>query len=229
MPGIYVSDITIPCGDSTLEATLGMPLRMRGAVVLAETGSVGANGGPAAEAWSRGHRLIASALNEASFATLRVDLLLPDERATEKAERARFDIPLLASRLAVATDHLSTIRGVAGLPVGYYGAGTGAAAAMQAAAHRSDIRAIVSRAGRVDLAVTQLDRVAASTLLLVGASDEALQRLTRAALPALRCTREMILVNGAGAMFEEPGAMAQVASIATVWLAKHLAPPNGRG
>jgi dienelactone hydrolase len=224
MNGTTTNSVTTPCGD----ASLSLPPRIRGIVVIVDAGGV-MPGGAAESAWESGHRLIASALQEASFATLRVNLLLPSERAEDVAPKLRFDISLLASRLGLATDWLSTVRALSGQPVGFFGAGMGAAAALQLAAQRSDVRAVVSRAGRVDLVITHLDRVAAPTLLLVGATDEPMQRVTRQAFAALRCTKEMILVPGAGHLFDEAGSMAHVAAAATTWLARHLAFPATGG
>lgn len=224
MNGTSTMSVAIPGGGASLEAMLSLPPRIRGVVVLVDAGGPGA-GGDAEAAWEKGHRLIASALQEAAFATLHVRLLVPAEGVEGLAPRLRYDMPLLASRLAFATDWLSTVRPLGGQPIGFFGAGPGAAAALQLAAQRSDIRAVVSRAGRVDLVITHLDRVGAPTLLIVGGADEQMQRVTRQGFAALRCTKELILVPGAGHLFEEAGAMAHVAAASTTWLARHLAAP----
>ena len=228
MAAMATTTVKIPAGSVELEATLQVPSRLRGVLLLADAGLAGPSGPTASAAWDRGHRFLASAWNEASFATLHVGLLADGERDEAVASRVRFDVALLASRLAAATDFLSTLRQVADLPVGYFGAGTGAAVALHCAASRSDVRAVVSRSGRLDLAMTRLDQVKAPTLLLVAGSDEAVQRVNRQAASTLRCTKELVTIHGAGHLFEEAGAMAQAASVATVFFARHLAPPEAK-
>jgi alpha-beta hydrolase superfamily lysophospholipase len=164
------------------------------------------------------NRAVARALNEAGFATLLLDLLTP----AEEAQRANvLDIELLASRLVHASEAIAEREDVAGLPLAYFGASTGAAAALTAAAQMGEpVRAVVSRGGRPDLA-RNLGEVRASTLLIVGEADEQVLALNRLARRQLRCESELALVPGATHLFEEPGALEQVASLAVGWLARH--------
>jgi predicted phosphoribosyltransferase len=152
---------------------------------------------------------------------LLLDLLTP----AEEADRAKvFDIPLLASRLVQAADWAEVEAGLADLPLGYFGASTGAGAALLAAA-RTDgrIRAIVSRGGRPDLAGAALHEVKAPTLLLVGSLDEPVIALNRRALSLLHCPAELVIVPGASHLFEEPGTLDEVIRVAALWFTRHLA------
>jgi putative phosphoribosyl transferase len=163
---------------------------------------------------------VATVLNEAGVATLLFDLLT---RAEELDRRNVFDIELLTRRLTAATRWLAARPEARDLPIGYFGASTGAAAALCAAAERGDaISAVVSRGGRPDLAGDQLAEVRAPTLLIVGSADTAVLELNRAALVRLTCTRELAIVPGATHLFEEPGALEQVASLATSWFTAQL-------
>jgi putative phosphoribosyl transferase len=163
---------------------------------------------------------VASALSERGLATVLFDLLTPEE----SSDRALvFDIPLLAERLLAATraarDELP------GLTLGYFGASTGAAAALWAAAELGeDVGAVVSRGGRPDLAEPRLPDVTAPTLLIVGGMDTQVLELNRRAQRTLRCPTELAIVPSAGHLFEEPGALEQVAELAGSWFARHLIP-----
>ena len=135
----------------------------------------------------------------------------------------RFDIPLLAERLVAATDWLTQYAATQHLKVGYFGASTGAAAALIAAAERPQaVAAIVSRGGRPDLAGSALPRVRAPTLLIVGGLDDVVIELNRAALAQLRVEKQLVIVPGATHLFEEPGALEQVAELAHDWFTRHL-------
>jgi predicted phosphoribosyltransferase/predicted alpha/beta-hydrolase family hydrolase len=164
---------------------------------------------------------IARRLNIAGFVTLLFDLLSP----SEGADRSRvFDIPLLAERLRLATGWLRSQPGCAGLPVGYFGASTGAAASLWAAAeHGSDIAAVVSRGGRPDLAAPRIADVVSPTLLVVGGQDAVVMELNEASLARFRCEAKLEVVPGATHLFEEPGALEAVAARAASWFAGHLA------
>ena len=141
----------------------------------------------------------------------------------------RFDIGLLAERLVIATDWLTRRPDTGHLAIGYFGASTGAAAALVAAAERRDvIGAIVSRGGRPDLAGSALPRVRAPTLLIVGRNDIDVIRLNRMALLDLRCEKQLVIVPGAGHLFEEPGALDEVAQLAREWFERHLVPATRR-
>jgi putative phosphoribosyl transferase len=164
---------------------------------------------------------VAAALQESRLATLLFDLLTP----LEALDRANvFDVPLLAGRLGAATRWLRARPDTAGLPLGYFGASTGAAAALWAAAEPgADVGAVVSRGGRPDLAGPRLGGVRAPTLLVVGGADDVVLELNRRALEELRCERDLVVVPGATHLFEEPGALERVAELAGAWFVEHLA------
>ncbi|MHB8491775.1 MAG: dienelactone hydrolase family protein, partial [Solirubrobacteraceae bacterium] len=167
------------------------------------------------------NRTVATELCKARVGTLLLDLLT----APEEVDRAKvFDIPLLARRLLAATRWLSGQPHTAGLALGYFGASTGAAAALMAAADAGAmVGAIVSRGGRPDLAMAQLPGVSAPTLLIVGALDSEVLALNREAQEHLRCENRLAVVPGATHLFEEPGTLEQVAELAIDWFAQHLA------
>ncbi len=167
------------------------------------------------------NRFVAQVLNRAGLATLLTDLLTNDE----ELDRANvFDIELLAGRLAEVTGWLRDQPAVCQLPVGYFGASTGAGAALWAAADPgADIAAVVSRGGRPDLAAPHLAQVRAPTLLIVGGRDEAVLELNRQAQARLRCENRLEVVPGATHLFEEPGTLAAAAELARDWLHAHLA------
>jgi predicted phosphoribosyltransferase/dienelactone hydrolase len=178
------------------------------------------------------NRTVAEALNEAGFATLLFDLLTPDE----EVDRGNvFDIPLLARRLVGATQWLRRQPETARLALGYFGASTGSAAALMAAAElRAGVSAVVSRGGRPDLAQPRLGEVLAPVLLIVGGADPAVLELNRQAQRQLSCESELVVVAGATHLFEEPGALDRVAGLAIDWFTRHLrngapAPQAGRG
>lgn len=161
----------------------------------------------------------AAALQRRGLATLLFDLLLPEEAG----DRANvFDIPLLASRLMLATDWLARRHETHLLPVGYFGASTGAAAALAAAAERPDIKAVVSRGGRPDLAGAALAQVKAPTLLIVGGSDTEVLALNEAALRRLHCPKRLSVVPGATHLFEEPGTLEMAIGLAASWFVDHM-------
>jgi len=163
---------------------------------------------------------VAASLNRVGLATLLFDLLTPEE----EADRSNvFDIELLARRLLDATHWLRRQTGMIDLPIGYFGASTGAAAALWAAADpHAEITAIVSRGGRSDLAGSRLPRVRAATLLIVGGRDEVVIELNRQAQMKLRCENQLVIVPGATHLFEEPGALERVAELASDWFISHL-------
>ncbi len=163
--------------------------------------------------------LVAETLQRAGLATLLFDLL------TEREAMHRtnvFDIPLLADRLDQAASWAADSAAARGLPLGFFGASTGAAAALVAAAARQDVRAVVSRGGRPDLAGDVLGSVAAATLLIVGGRDVEVLALNRAAYRQLRCARRLEVVPGATHLFEEPGTLETVADLARAWFLRHL-------
>lgn len=170
------------------------------------------------------NRYVAGVLQDGGLATLLFDLLTPDEEAVDQYTRElRFDIDLLANRLVGATDWLTRQNGVAPLPLGYFGASTGAAAALIAAARRPErVAAVVSRGGRPDLAGASLADVRAPTLLVVGGLDHEVIELNQEALARLRGTKQMQIVPGATHLFEEPGTLEEVALLARDWFLRYL-------
>jgi putative phosphoribosyl transferase len=197
--------------DVRLAGDLTLPAGAKGVVVFAH--------GSGSSRHSPRNQSVARRLNRAGLATLLLDLLTRDE----ELDRARvFDIPLLAGRLAAATRWLRADAETARLPAGYFGASTGAAAALWAAADDSDVRAVVSRGGRPDLAAGRLPSVQAPTLLIVGGADDVVLGLNRGAAAEMRCLAELVVVPGATHLFEEPGALEQVADQAAGWFLRHL-------
>ena len=170
------------------------------------------------------NRYVASVLQQGGFATLLLDLLTAAEEQVDlNSGRLRFDIGFLGQRLLEATDWLSREPATRGLSIGYFGASTGAAAALAAAAERTSlIGAVVSRGGRPDLAGPALSRVQAPTLLIVGGNDRPVIGLNQQALARLRCEKQLFIVPGATHLFEEPGALEQVSKLASDWFAQHL-------
>ncbi|MDB5639232.1 MAG: Dienelactone hydrolase family protein [Bradyrhizobium sp.] len=208
--------VQIPAGSVTLEGNLTLPEQSR-AIVLFAHGSGSSRHSPR-------NRYVARVLNEAKLATLLIDLLtLHEEVIDARTAQLRFDIDLLAERLVDATDWLSQFPDTKHLRIGYFGASTGAAAALAAAAIRPDaVGAIVSRGGRPDLAGVALIHVRAPTLLIVGENDDQVIQLNREALEQLRCEKRLIIVPGATHLFEEPGALDEVARLARDWFHRHL-------
>jgi dienelactone hydrolase len=174
------------------------------------------------------NRYVARLLNQAGLATLLIDLLTADEEAVDlQTAHLRFDIGLLAQRLVGATDWLTQQPDTRHLRIGYFGASTGAAAALVAAAERPDVvGAVVSRGGRPDLAGPALPLVRAPTLLIVGGNDVPVIGLNRAAFEQLRCEKQLVIVPGATHLFEEPGALDEVARLAREWFERHLMMPS---
>jgi putative phosphoribosyl transferase len=201
-------------GERQLPGTLQMPAQAVGLVVFAH--------GSGSSRLSGRNQRVAEALHLQQLATLLFDLLDSGEAASH---RHVFDIGLLAARVLQALDWVEGRADLSGMPVGLFGASTGAAAALQAAAQRPQrIAAVVSRGGRPDLASDWLARVAAPTLLIVGGADTEVLDLNRRASRALHCKKRLEVVPGAGHLFEEPGALQGVAGLAAGWFAAHLGP-----
>ncbi len=175
------------------------------------------------------NRFVAGLLRETHLGTFLIDLLTMREEAVDAATgRLRFDIDLLGDRLIAITDWLLAYPETRNLPIGYFGASTGAAAALVAAARRAGaVHAVVSRGGRPDLAWSALPQVMAPTLLIVGGHDFAVLDLNRKALEALRVQKALAVVPGATHLFEEPGALEEVARLAREWFDRHLARRDG--
>jgi putative phosphoribosyl transferase len=208
--------LAVAAGD--LGARLAVPRGACGVVVFAHGAGSSRN--------SPRNRAVATALNDAGFATLLLDLLTPNE-AVDRTNV--FDIELLSDRLRLATGWLSEQSDCGALPVGYFGASTGAAAALWAAAHAGDVSAIVCRGGRPDLAFPQLEKVRTPTLFIVGERDPQVLALNREARAQLHCDTELSVVPGATHLFEEPGALERVAELAIEWFARYLQGRTDRG
>ncbi len=206
--------LRIPAGQTHIEGMLALPESAQGLVLFAH--------GSGSSRHSPRNNYVAQVLRDAGIGTLLMDLLTPEEDADYQT---RFDIPLLTDRLLAATGWIESRPEVQGLPVGYFGASTGAAAALQAAAVRGDeIGAVVSRGGRPDLAGTHaLHLVRCPVLLLVGGRDEVVIDLNQDALEQLTCPRELVIVPGATHLFEEAGTLEEVARQAAAWFGRHLA------
>jgi putative phosphoribosyl transferase len=212
----YQRSIDVPVGKNTLHGDLSIPKNTGEIVVFAH--------GTGSSRHSPRNKFVAEVLNNGGLATLLVDLLTPSEEAIDmQTAHIRFDIPLLAERLAGVTDWLGRNSETAKLRVGYFGASTGATAALVAAAKRQDIvKAVVSRGGRPDLAGTWLRFVRASTLLIVGGDDWQVIHLNRQAAGMLKTHYRMVIIPGAGHLFEEPGMLEKVALLAYEWFEGHL-------
>lgn len=214
------SQVRIPAGSHTLAGELAIPEAAKGVVLFAH--------GSGSSRFSGRNRVVAVELRRAGLGTLLFDLLSAEEESADKTTgRFRFDVALLAERLAAATVWLKSSGRAADLPVGYFGASTGAAAALVAsAALGGAVRAVVSRGGRPDLAGGALLDVQAPTLLIVGGRDPEVLELNRNALASLRCPAELVVIPGATHLFEEPGTLAEVSNLAAGWFRTHLRPPG---
>lgn len=211
---LQVMEVRIPCPDAMLEGTLSLPERPQGLVIFAH--------GSGSSRRSPRNRWVAEQLNERRLATLLFDLLTPVEaKAEEAGGMRRFDIPFLTERLVAVTEWARSQPSLETLAIGYFGASTGAAAALAAAA-LGGIQAVVSRGGRTDLAGETVSDVDAATLLIVGSLDHAVLQWNRETLDLLRCEKRLSLVQGATHLFPEPGALGRVADLAADWFVKHL-------
>jgi putative phosphoribosyl transferase len=210
------SAVTIPIEGAELEATLAVPEPAGGIVVFAHGSGSGRH--------SPRNRYVADRLVRAGFGTLLLDLLTPaEERYDRETAELRFDIDRLAVRLVIAIDWLEGDGRVGELPVGAYGASTGAAAALIAAAERPErVDAVVSRGGRPDLAKDALERVSAPTLLIVGERDPQVLDLNTEAAERMRNPATIEVVARAGHLFEEEGALERVAELSVNWFTVHL-------
>jgi pimeloyl-ACP methyl ester carboxylesterase len=208
--------LAIDVDGVTLQGDLALPGGATGLVVFAH--------GSGSSRHSPRNRHVAGQLQSGGLGTLLFDLLtLREEAIDERTAELRFDIELLARRLVAVTDWLALDDRTKGLSIGYFGASTGAAAALIAAAERPDVvRAVVSRGGRPDLAARALARVRAATLLIVGGYDHPVIEMNEEAFNALRCVRRMEIVPGATHLFEEPGTLDEVARLARDWFIANL-------
>ncbi|HSL70056.1 MAG TPA: dienelactone hydrolase family protein [Longimicrobiales bacterium] len=203
--------VQIRAGTVMLQGDLTLPKDAIGIVAFAH--------GSGSSRLSPRNRYVAGLLQDARLGTLLFDLLTTEEeRVDEITAELRFDIPFLADRLTATTDWMSEQPWAERLQIGYFGASTGAAAALVAAAKRAElVHAVVSRGGRPDLAGAALSRVRAPTLLIVGELDDTVLALNRQALAELRCEKQLAIVPGATHLFEEPGTLEQAAHLARDW------------
>lgn len=205
-------EVRITGDDVTLDGLLGLPEHPKGVIAFAH--------GSGSGRFSPRNQFVARHLESGGFATLLLDLLTPDEA---EDRRKVFDIDLLAARLLLAQGWLQTHPQTSLLRTGYFGASTGAGAALQAAARKPQaVGAVVSRGGRPDLAESYLNLVTAPTLLLVGGEDGAVITMNQEALAHLTCTKQLVIVPGASHLFEEPGTLERVAEEALRWFHRFL-------
>jgi dienelactone hydrolase len=209
------SERSIQIPPSGVLGDLMVPVNARGIVMFAH--------GSGSSRWSSRNRFVASVLQQAGLGTLLLDLLTTEEEQLDvRTRHLRFDIGLLATRLVQATSWITSDSETASLPVGYFGASTGAAAALLAAAQLPETaRAVVSRGGRPDLAGAALSKVQAPTLLIVGGEDVPVIELNQRAWNELRCEKQLEVIPGATHLFEEPGTLEQVANLASDWFRAH--------
>ena len=208
--------VRVRAGTAELQGNLRIPPAARGIVVFAHGSGSGRH--------SPRNRFVADVLVNSGLATLLIDLLMQEEEMIDlQTAELRFDIRLLAERLSGVTDWLAGEPSAAGLSTGYFGASTGAAAALIAAADRPErVLAIVSRGGRPDLAGPVLPRVRQPTLLIVGGEDDVVIDLNRLALRELGGIKQLVIIPGATHLFEEPGALEQVGALAREWFLRYL-------
>jgi len=204
--------VKIPADPVTLQGMLAVPKGARGIVVFAH--------GSGSSRMSPRNNFVAEVLRDASLGTLLFDLLTAEE---DEIYRTRFNIELLTERLETATEWLWRQSGLNKLKTGYFGASTGAAAALVAAADlKTKISAVVSRGGRPDLAGASLPKVTAPTLLIVGGNDDVVIKLNNDAYDLMKCKKDLQIVPGATHLFEEPGTLEKVAELAADWFTKYL-------
>jgi len=207
------SELSIPVGRGiNVKGNLNVPANPVSLVIFSH--------GSGSSRFSPRNKHVADVLNKSNIATLLADLLTPEE---DSIYENRFNIDLLTERLIAVTKYTSELFDLKNIPVGYFGASTGAASALKAAAKLSDIiRAVVSRGGRPDLAGNALPQVKASSLLIVGSLDSGVIELNEGAYSMLRSEKKIEIVQGATHLFEEPGKLDEVAELATAWFNKHL-------
>ncbi len=209
----YTQLVHIPVDDIHIEGMLELPDNASGIVIFAH--------GSGSSRYSIRNNYVAKILRDSAIGTLLIDLLTAEE---DTDQQARFDIPLLTRRLLAATRWLKDDPALRELPIGYFGASTGAAAALQATAQLDhQISAVVSRGGRPDMAsIEDLNRIACPTLLLAGGLDDIVIELNKEAYRNMHCTKHIAIIPGATHLFEEPGALEMVASLASDWFRQYL-------
>ena len=215
------TEVTVDAGVVQLNGALVIPPHAQGLVLFAH--------GSGSSRLSPRNQYVADLLHQRRIGTLLFDLLTREEEAADAfTGQLRFDIEFLAKRLVAATDWAKKHPKAKGLRLGYFGASTGAAAAIVAAAQRKDIAAIVSRGGRPDLAERFLPSVRAPTLLIVGGEDTPVIEMNERALAKLDVDKQLVFVPGASHLFEEPGALEKVAELASGWFTQHLRQNEGQ-
>lgn len=217
LAALHVRPMRFRLAEVTLHGELSVPPSAQGLVIFVH--------GSGSSRFSPRNQSVARYFNERGLATLLFDLLGEDEQRIDDITREfRFDIPLLVRRLVQVVDQVATDSDVLSLGIGLFGASTGAAAALIATAERPvQVKAVVSRGGRVDLADRVLPQVMSPTLLIVGGEDDEVLALNRASSGLLACEQQLAVVQGATHLFEEPGALEQVAKLSADWVLEHLA------
>lgn len=213
---VFDKIVEIPAGAVRLHADLNVPPRPQGVVIFAH--------GSGSSRFSARNRQVAESLNVRGYATLLLDLLTTEEESVDMyTAEFRFDIPRLAARVRAAAEWSGSVPEISELPLGYFGASTGAAAALIAAAERPElVHAVVSRGGRPDLANHWLPRVHAPTLLIVGGADRDVLEMNRAAKREMHAVVELRVVRGATHLFEEKGTLEEVERLAGEWFERYL-------
>lgn len=211
--------VVIKLPEASLHGDLALPENARGLVIFAH--------GSGSSRHSPRNRFVAERIKEEGLGTLLMDLLTEDEERIDDVTRElRFDIGLLARRVSQVVTWAGQQRSLKELNIGLFGSSTGAAAALVAAADSAEVKAVVSRGGRPDLAGDALTRVNCPTLLIVGGHDDVVIELNEAAKAQMSCPTELVVVPGATHLFEEPGTLENVADLAAEWFARYLAPTN---
>lgn len=210
---ITQKEVDIPIGKLTVQGSLVLPKENNGIVIFSH--------GSGSSRYSRRNQMVAKKLNENNFGTLLFDLLTEEE---DQIYENRFDIDLLTKRLILVTEWVRKNPTTNNCSIAYFGASTGAASALMAAARVNDISAVVSRGGRPDLAMNLLNKVIAPTLLIVGSLDHDVLALNQIAFQKLACIKQIEIIQGASHLFEEQGKMEEVSTIACKWFEKYLKP-----
>jgi putative phosphoribosyl transferase len=207
----YNREVSIPVGKVTVQGELIIPQEATAIIVFSH--------GSGSSRFSKRNRMVAKSLQDKNFGTLLFDLMTEEE---DRNYYNRFDIDLLTKRLAGATEWLEKFPAAKDCRIGFFGASTGAASALQAASYLPQIGAVVSRGGRPDLAMAHLPKVEAPTLLIVGSLDYDVLQLNKAAYEKLKCEKKLEVVEGATHLFEEPGKMEIISELAGKWFEKYL-------
>ena len=211
--------VVLKLAEASLHGDLSLPESARGVVIFAH--------GSGSSRHSPRNRFVAERINEEGLGTLLTDLLTDEEEQIDEVTcELRFDIGLLARRVSQVVTWAGQQKSLKQLNIGLFGSSTGAAAALVAAADSAEVKAVVSRGGRPDLAGDALTRVNCPSLLIVGGNDDVVIELNEAAKAQMSCPTELVVVPGATHLFEEPGTLERVADLAAEWFARYLAPTN---